>query len=66
MLFRSDIVPLVRRLVGDPAEHAAMRLASITLAIPDATKRIVHEITRKLESGNSDFTPSPAPVTKIL
>ena len=62
----TDIVPLVRRLVGDPAEHAAMRLASITLAIPDATKRIVHEITRKLESGNSDFTPSPAPLTKIL
>ncbi len=48
----SDIVPLVRQLICDPAEHAAMRLAAARLAVPDATRRIVEEITRNL-------TPEP-------
>jgi UDP-N-acetylglucosamine:LPS N-acetylglucosamine transferase len=43
-----DIVPTIRRLLHDPAEHAAMRLAASRIAIPDATKRIVDELMRKL------------------
>jgi UDP-N-acetylglucosamine:LPS N-acetylglucosamine transferase len=31
-----EIVPLMRRLLNDPAEHAAMRLAAAKIAIPDA------------------------------
>jgi UDP-N-acetylglucosamine:LPS N-acetylglucosamine transferase len=48
----ADVVPLVRQLIYDPAEHAAMRLAAARLAIPDATRRIVEEITDKLEVRN--------------
>jgi UDP-N-acetylglucosamine:LPS N-acetylglucosamine transferase len=44
-----DIAPLIRRLLSDPAEHAAMRLAASRIAIPDATKRIVDELMRKVE-----------------
>ncbi|MGE0129129.1 MAG: glycosyltransferase [Blastocatellales bacterium] len=45
----SDVVPTIRRLLHDPAEHAAMRLAASRIAIPDATKRIVDELMRKVE-----------------
>jgi len=45
----SDIAPIIRRLLSDPAEHAAMRLAASRIAIPDATKRIVDELMRKVE-----------------
>lgn len=45
----SDVVPVIKRLLHDPAEHAAMRLAATRIAIPDATKRIVDELMRKLE-----------------
>lgn len=44
-----DIIPIIRRLAHNPAEHAAMRLAASRIAIPDATKRIVDELMRKLE-----------------
>jgi UDP-N-acetylglucosamine:LPS N-acetylglucosamine transferase len=44
-----DIAPVIRRLLSDPAEHAAMRLAASRIAIPDATKRIVEELMRKVE-----------------
>jgi UDP-N-acetylglucosamine:LPS N-acetylglucosamine transferase len=44
-----DIAPIIRRLLSDPAEHAAMRLAASRIAIPDATKRIVEELMRKVE-----------------
>jgi len=49
VLLRSprEIVPLVRQLVCDPAEHAAMRLAAAGLAVPDATRRVVTEITKQ-------------------
>ena len=47
----TDAVPTIRRLLHDPAEHAAMRLAASRIAIPDATKRIVGELMRKLEEG---------------
>jgi UDP-N-acetylglucosamine:LPS N-acetylglucosamine transferase len=45
----SDVVPTIGRLLHDPAEHAAMRLAASSIAIPDATKRIVDELMRTLE-----------------
>ncbi len=45
----SDIAPTIRRLLSVPAEHAAMRLATSRIAIPDATKRIVDELMRKVE-----------------
>ncbi|MGH9770055.1 MAG: MGDG synthase family glycosyltransferase [Blastocatellia bacterium] len=44
-----DITPIIRRLLSDPAEHAAMRVAASSIAIPDATKRIVDELMRKIE-----------------
>ncbi|MCI0523663.1 MAG: hypothetical protein L0Y75_00230 [Acidobacteria bacterium] len=44
-----DIAPIIRRLLHDPAEHAAMRLAASRIAIPDATKRIVVELMRKVD-----------------
>lgn len=45
----SEIAPIIRRLAGDSAEHAAMRLAASKIAVPDATKRIVVELMRQIE-----------------
>jgi UDP-N-acetylglucosamine:LPS N-acetylglucosamine transferase len=41
----SDVVPVVRRMIDDSKHYAAMRAATITVAIPNATRRIVEEIT---------------------
>src|SRR5580765_4704385 len=41
----SDIVPVVQRMIVDSKHYAALRAATITIAIPNATKRIVEEIT---------------------
>ena len=41
----SDIVPVIHRMIDDSKHYAAMRAATITVAIPNATKRIVEEIT---------------------
>jgi UDP-N-acetylglucosamine:LPS N-acetylglucosamine transferase len=41
----SDIVPVVHRMIDDSKHYAAMRAATITIAIPNATRRIVEEIT---------------------
>jgi UDP-N-acetylglucosamine:LPS N-acetylglucosamine transferase len=41
----SDIVPIIRRMVEDTAHYSAMRAATIGLAIPNATRQIVEEIT---------------------
>jgi UDP-N-acetylglucosamine:LPS N-acetylglucosamine transferase len=41
----SDIVPVVRRMVDDTKHYAAMRAATLGLAIPNATRQIVEEIT---------------------
>jgi UDP-N-acetylglucosamine:LPS N-acetylglucosamine transferase len=41
----SDIVPVVHRMIDDSKHYAALRAATITVAIPNATKRIVEEIT---------------------
>jgi len=40
-----DIVPVIRRMVEDTAHYSAMRAATIGLAIPNATRHIVEEIT---------------------
>jgi UDP-N-acetylglucosamine:LPS N-acetylglucosamine transferase len=40
-----DIVPVIRRMVEDTAHYSAMRAATIGLAIPNATRYIVEEIT---------------------
>ncbi len=39
-----DIVPVVRRMVEDARYYAAMRAATVGMAIPDATRHIVEEI----------------------
>src|SRR5919202_2205806 len=41
----SDIVPVVRRMVEDSRYYAGLRAATAGLALPDATRRIVEEIT---------------------
>ncbi len=40
----TDIVPVIRHMVEDSKHYAAMRAATIGLAIPNATKQIVEEI----------------------
>jgi len=40
----SDVVPTVRRMIEDSAHYAAMRAATVSLIIPNATKHIVEEI----------------------
>jgi UDP-N-acetylglucosamine:LPS N-acetylglucosamine transferase len=40
-----DIVPVVRRMVEDTTHYSALRAATIGLAIPNATRQIVEEIT---------------------
>ncbi|HJU55677.1 MAG TPA: glycosyltransferase, partial [Pyrinomonadaceae bacterium] len=41
----ADIVPVVRRMLEDSKHYAAMRAATLGLAIPNATRHIVEEIT---------------------
>jgi UDP-N-acetylglucosamine:LPS N-acetylglucosamine transferase len=41
----SDIVPVVRRMVEDSRYYSSLRAATASLAFPDATRRIVEEIT---------------------
>jgi processive 1,2-diacylglycerol beta-glucosyltransferase len=41
----TDIVPVIRRMIEDSAHYSAMRAATIGLAIPNATRHIVEEIT---------------------
>jgi UDP-N-acetylglucosamine:LPS N-acetylglucosamine transferase len=59
-----DIVPVVRRLIHNPAEMASMRQAASRLAIPDATKRIVDELMRKVE-GRIAIGPHSAESTEV-
>jgi processive 1,2-diacylglycerol beta-glucosyltransferase len=40
----TDIVPVIRRMVEDTAHYSAMRAATVGLALPNATRRIVEEI----------------------
>jgi UDP-N-acetylglucosamine:LPS N-acetylglucosamine transferase len=48
----SDVVPVVRRMVEDSRYFASLRAATTSLAIPDATRRIVEEITALLPAAN--------------
>jgi UDP-N-acetylglucosamine:LPS N-acetylglucosamine transferase len=41
----SDIVPVIRRMLDDSKHYATMRAAAFGLAIPNATRKIVEEIT---------------------
>jgi UDP-N-acetylglucosamine:LPS N-acetylglucosamine transferase len=41
----TDIVPVIRRMVEDSKHYAAMRAATVGLAIPNSTRYIVEEIT---------------------
>ncbi|HEY0003314.1 MAG TPA: hypothetical protein VGB17_00790 [Pyrinomonadaceae bacterium] len=41
----TDIVPVIRRMMEDSRHYAALRAATIGLAIPQSTKHIVEEIT---------------------
>ena len=41
----ADIVPEVRRMVEDSRYYSNLRAAAATVALPDATRRIVEEIT---------------------
>jgi UDP-N-acetylglucosamine:LPS N-acetylglucosamine transferase len=54
----SDIVPVVHRMIEDSKHYAALRAATITVAIPNATRRIVEEITALI--------PEPAPAAEQL
>lgn len=40
-----DIVPVIRRMVEDTRYYAGLRAATAALALPDATRNIVEEIT---------------------
>jgi UDP-N-acetylglucosamine:LPS N-acetylglucosamine transferase len=40
----TDIVPIIRRMMEDSKHYAAMRAATVALAIPNSTKHIVEEI----------------------
>jgi len=51
----SDVVPTVNRMIADSKHYAALRAATITVALPNATKRIVEEITALIpESANAN------------
>ena len=59
----SDIVPVLHRMIDDSKHYAAMRAATITVAIPNATKRIVEEITALIPehvTANSESWAQPA------
>jgi len=54
----SDVVPVVHRMLEDSKHYAAMRAATITIAIPNATKRIVDEIISLIpESASTTAEP---------
>ena len=54
----SDVVPVVHRMIEDSKHYAAMRAATITVAIPNATKRIVDEIISLIpESASTTAEP---------
>ena len=54
----SDVVPVVHRMIEDSKHYAAMRAATITVAIPNATKRIVDEIISLIPESSSATTES--------
>jgi len=48
----SDIVPTVQNLITDTRRYAEMKAATIGLAIPNSTQRIIEEISALLPSPN--------------
>jgi hypothetical protein len=54
----ADIVPEVRRMVEDSRYYANLRAATAGLALPDATRRIVEEITALIPAS---LTPEEEP-----
>ena len=58
----SDIVPVVRRMVEDSAHYSAMRAATIGLALPNATRQIVEEITALIPTTDQAEPPVLAEV----
>jgi len=57
----SDVVPVVHRMIDDSKHYAAMRAATISLAIPNATRRIVEEITALIPVPSNAEENLPAP-----
>jgi UDP-N-acetylglucosamine:LPS N-acetylglucosamine transferase len=53
----SDIVPVIRRMVEDTAHYSAMRAATISMAIPNATRQIVEEITALIPASTEGNEP---------
>jgi UDP-N-acetylglucosamine:LPS N-acetylglucosamine transferase len=64
----SDVVPVVHRMIDDSKHYAAMRAATISVAIPNATRRIVEEITALIPvpSNAEENLPAPEPLTERL
>lgn len=50
----ADIVPEVRRMVEDATYYARMRASTVTLVVPNATRRIVEEIAALLPATARD------------
>jgi UDP-N-acetylglucosamine:LPS N-acetylglucosamine transferase len=60
----SDIVPIIRRMVEDTAHYSAMRAATVSIAIPNATKHIVEEIVALIPAPVS--TPDESILTEVV
>jgi UDP-N-acetylglucosamine:LPS N-acetylglucosamine transferase len=60
----TDIVPVIRRMVEDTAHYSAMRAATIGLAIPNATRQIVEEITALIPAATEG--PDPAVLAEAI
>src|SRR6267142_5316360 len=60
----SDVVPVIRRMVEDTAHYSAMRAATIGLAIPNATRQIVEEITALIPA--STETPDQVALAEVV
>ncbi len=59
-----DIVPVIRLMVEDTAHYSAMRAATIGLAIPNATRSIVEEITALIPA--STEAPEQTVLAKVV
>jgi UDP-N-acetylglucosamine:LPS N-acetylglucosamine transferase len=57
-----DIVPAIQNLLDDSVKYAAMKAATVNLAIPNSTQRIIEEITALLPAQKKIPTPQPATV----
>ncbi|MGI8468312.1 MAG: MGDG synthase family glycosyltransferase [Pyrinomonadaceae bacterium] len=53
----SDIVPTIQALLNDSNKYAAMKAATVNLAIPNSTQKIIEEITALLPFKNEPAKP---------